>query len=176
VLQVVDLATGEGLADAAAAQSAAEGVAGQEVVVARLAQSGLATDAATTAAAGQHWRELWVAAPVGDRLVEGYIDLLYRSAEGLVVVDWKTDQVGSPDELDAKVSRYRLQGASYAAALAAATGEPVARMTFVFLREDGATEVDLPDLSAAMDEVVRRAADLAELSAVDGLGGDADHG
>ncbi len=175
VLQVVDLATGEGLADAAAAQSAAEGVAGQEAVVTRLAQAGLTTHAAAAATAGQHWRELWVAAPVGDRLVEGYIDLLYRTPEGLVVVDWKTDQVGSPDEVDAKVSRYRLQGASYAAALAAATGEPVARMTFVFLREDGATEVDLPDLPAAMDEVVRRAADLAELSAVDGLGGDADH-
>ena len=174
VLQVVDLANGDGLTDAAAAQSAAEGVAGQEAIVARLAQSALTTEVARTAAAGQHWRELWVAAPVGDRLVEGYIDLLYRSPEGLVVVDWKTDQVGSLDDLDAKVLRYRLQGASYAAALAAATGEPVARMTFVFLREDGATEIDLPDLPAAMDEVIRRAADLAELSAVDGLGGDAE--
>ncbi len=165
VMQVIDLATGEGLADAAAAQSAAEGVTKQEKVVARLAQAGLMTEAARTAAGGQHWRELWVAAPVGDRLVEGYIDLLYRTPDGLVVVDWKTDQVGSPDELDAKVARYRLQGASYAAALAAATGEKISRMTFVFLREDGATEVDLPDLPAAMDEVVRRAADLAELSA-----------
>jgi len=176
VLQVVDLATGDGLADAAAAQSAAEGVARQEAVIARLAQSGLSTNAARTAAAGQHWRELWVAAPVGDRLVEGYIDLLYRTPDGLVVVDWKTDQVDSTDELDAKVARYRLQGASYAAALATATGERIARMTFVFLREDGASEIDLPGLPAAMDEVVQRAADLAELSAVDRLGGNADHG
>lgn len=166
VLQVVDLATGDGLTDAAAAQSAAEGVANRQEIVSRLAASALTTDVARAAAACPNWRELWVAAPVGDRLVEGYIDLLYRTPDGLVVVDWKTDQLGSTDELAAKVARYRLQGASYAAALAGATGEAIARMVFVFLREDGAVEVDLTDLPAAIEEVERRAADLAELSAV----------
>lgn len=166
VLQVVDLATGDGIDDAARAQSAAEGVANRVDVISRLAQSGLATQAARDAATAEHWRELWVAAPVGGRLVEGYIDLLYRGADGLVVVDWKTDHVEGDDDVAAKLDRYRLQGASYVAAVEAATGETVASMVFAFLREDGATEAALPDLRVAVEEVRSRAADLAEFSAV----------
>ncbi|MDG2028228.1 MAG: UvrD-helicase domain-containing protein [Acidimicrobiales bacterium] len=165
VLQVVDLVTGDGIDDAARAQSMAEGVANRTEVVARLARSGVDTAAARAAAAGEHWRELWVAAPIGDFLIEGYIDLLYRDAEGgLVIVDWKTDHVDVDDDVAAKLDRYRLQGASYAAAIEQAVGEPVTRMVFAFLREDGATERELPDLRAAIDEVSARAAELARES------------
>ena len=158
VLQTVDLATGEGLDELARAQAAAEGVASRHRDVARLARAGLATEAARAAAAGPHWRELWVAAPVGGRLVEGYIDLLYRDPAGrLVVVDWKTDRMEG-DDIAALLDRYRLQGAGYAAAVAAVTGEPVARMVFGFLRPEGAVEADLPNLPAAIEEVRQIAA------------------
>lgn len=159
VLQTVDLATGAGLDELARAQAAAEGVASRHRDVARLARAGLATEAAQTAAAGAHWRELWVAAPVGGRLVEGYIDLLYRDPAGqLVVVDWKTDHIEGDDDIAALLDRYRLQGAGYAAAVAAVTGEPVARMVFGFLRPEGAVEADLPNLPAAVEEVRQIAA------------------
>ena len=156
VLQTVDLATGEALDELARAQAAAEGVASRQSDVARLARAGLATEAARAAAAGPHWRELWVAAPVGGRLVEGYIDLLYRDPAGrLVVVDWKTDHIEGDDDIAALLDRYRLQGAGYAAAVASVTGEPVARMVFGFLRPEGAVEADLPNLPAALEEVRR---------------------
>ena len=159
VLQTVDLATGEGLDELARAQAAAEGVTSRHRVVASLVRAGLATEAARTAAAGPHWRELWVAAPVGGRLVEGYIDLLYRDPAGqLVVVDWKTDHIEG-DDAAALLDRYRLQGAGYAAAVAAVTGEPVARMVFGFLRPEGAVEADLPNLPAALEEVRRLVAE-----------------
>jgi ATP-dependent helicase/nuclease subunit A len=103
-----------------------------------------------------------VAAPVGDRLIEGYVDLLYRTLGGLVVVDWKTDHVAGDDDVAEKLARYRLQGASYVAAVEAATGEPVDRMVFAFLAEDGAIEADLPDLRTAVDEVRSSVAELAE--------------
>jgi ATP-dependent helicase/nuclease subunit A len=45
------------------------------------------------AAATRRWRELYVAAPLGDRAIEGYIDLLYETPTGLVLVDYKTDTV-----------------------------------------------------------------------------------
>ena len=93
-----------------------------------------------------------MAAPFGERLVEGYVDLVYRGSDGLVVVDWKTDAVAGDDDVAAKLARYRLQGAAYVAALEAVTGEPVARMVFVFLDRDGAVEADLPDLRAAVEE------------------------
>ena len=153
VLQTVDLATGEGLEDLARAQTTAEGVDSRRADVVRLARAGLATSVARAAAASRHWRELWVAAPVAGRLVEGYIDLLYEGPDGLVVVDWKTDRVESDDDTSALLARYRLQGAGYAAAVEAVTGQPVARMVFGFLRPEGAVEADLPDLSAAIEEV-----------------------
>ena len=46
-----------------------------------------------------------------------------------------------------------MQGASYALVVGAATGEPVTKVTFVFLTPDGAIELDLPDLGPAMNEV-----------------------
>ncbi|MEM9203909.1 MAG: UvrD-helicase domain-containing protein [Actinomycetota bacterium] len=165
VLQLVDLATGAGLADAAAAQAAAEGVANRQAVVEQLARHALDASVTREAAAGDVWRELWVAAPIGEHLVEGYVDLLYRTLGGLVVVDWKTDHVDDDAAVAAKVARYRLQGAAYAAAVEAATGEPVHRMVFVFLGHDGAIEADLPDLRAAIDEVRTSTGALAAASA-----------
>jgi ATP-dependent exoDNAse (exonuclease V) beta subunit len=162
VLQAVDLATGEGIAAVAAAQAAAEGVPGRQAVVEALARSALASATVRAAAGSPHWRELYVAAPVGDVLVEGYIDLLYRGPDGLVVVDHKTDQVAGEADTDAKVARYRLQGAAYARALGLVLGEPVARMVFVFCRPDGpAVERTLPDLAAAMAEVDARLPEVA---------------
>jgi ATP-dependent helicase/nuclease subunit A len=165
VLQVADLSTGDGIDDAARAQAAAEGVANRTEVIARLARSGIGSTAAREAAAADHWRELWVAAPVGDRLIEGYVDLLYRTDHGLVVVDWKTDHVKGDDDVAAKLDRYRLQGASYAAAVEAATGQTVVKVVFAFLNEEGATEAELPDLRDAIAEVQSRVAELANASA-----------
>ena len=90
---------------------------------------------------------------MGGRLVEGYVDLLYRRPEGLVVVDYKTDAWADTADLDAKLDRYRLQGATYAAALQRVTGEEVVVCRFLFLSEDGAEVRDLADLPAAIAEV-----------------------
>ena len=89
VLQDVDLGTGRGLEALASRQAAAEGVSGRAQAVAGLARAALDTDVAREAAATEHWRELFVAAPFGERLVEGYVDLVYRGPKGLVVVDWE---------------------------------------------------------------------------------------
>jgi glycosyltransferase involved in cell wall biosynthesis len=72
---------------------------------------------------------------------------------GLVVVDYKTDAWATDADLDVKLARYRLQGASYALALAQATGESVARCVFLFLAPSGAVARDVVDLPAAIEEV-----------------------
>ncbi len=164
VLQHVDLATGAGLDALARAQAAAEGVPDLDGIVADLAASALATDIARCAAATDHRREVWVAAPVGEHLVEGYVDLLYRSPEGLVVVDWKTDHVSDEVDRAARLERYRLQGATYALAVAEATGDRVAAVHFVFCDPAGATVVELDHLDEAIAEARRRLADLAAWS------------
>ena len=153
VLQDVDLSDGHDLEALARHHAAAEAIGYRGAEVVQLARSALGTKVAMQAATAQRcWREMFVAAPFGERLVEGYVDLVYRSPDGLVVVDWKTDTVAGDDDVDAKLARYRLQGAAYAAALEAVTGEPVARMVFVFLGRDGAIERELPDLRGAVEE------------------------
>ena len=164
VLQVVDLGTGEGLREAAEAQAAAEGINNRRTTVERVARTALRSQVARQASAAEHWREVWASATVGDCLVEGYIDLLYRRGSGLVVVDWKTDHISGSEDIDAKLDRYRLQGASYVAALQKATSLSVERMVFVFLSEDQPIERDLPDLAGAVREVEQRTQEFAELS------------
>jgi ATP-dependent helicase/nuclease subunit A len=138
VLQTVDLATGRGLDDAVAAQVLAEGVAEHSGIVAQLARSALGSAAVQHAASRPHWRETYVGTVIGDRVLEGFIDLIYRD-DGLVIIDYKTDTVPAA-ALDQRVAFYRPQMAAYAAALQAATQEPVTRCILLFLSPGGAVE------------------------------------
>jgi ATP-dependent helicase/nuclease subunit A len=163
VLQSIDLETGAGLDATARAQALAEGVADREGEVRDLVASVLATPLVREAVTQgwDSWRELPVAAEVGGILVEGFIDLLVRSPDGLVVVDYKTDVVASDADVGAAVRRYALQGAAYAVALEAALGEPVIRCVFVFARLPRAAEQQIPDLGAATAAVRERLAAIA---------------
>ena len=159
VLQTVNLATGEGLAEAAAAQAAAEGVLGREEDIRRLAAHALSAPVIQQALQCRRWRETYVATPMGNRTLEGYIDLLFRADDGLVVVDYKT--ASSAADLDGRVEGYRAQGGAYAVAVEQATGEPVSRVVFVFLTRDGVHERDLPELDGAKAAVRHAVAALA---------------
>ena len=138
VLQTVDLATGSGLADAVAAQVLAESVTDHAATVTQLARAALDSPAVRHAASRPHWRETYVGTTVGDRVLEGFIDLVYRD-DGLVIIDYKTDAVPAT-ALDQRVAFYRPQMAAYATALQAATNEPVTRCILIFLSPHGATE------------------------------------
>ncbi|MGV3759419.1 MAG: PD-(D/E)XK nuclease family protein, partial [Actinomycetota bacterium] len=163
VLQTVDLATGEGLDAAVAAQCQAEAVPERAGEVRRLVAEALASPVVQAAAASPHWREVYACTPIGDRLLEGYVDLLYRGADGLVVVDHKTSASAEPEELDRRLAGYRLQGAAYAVAVGRSAGEPVTRVVFLFLTPDGPDERELPDLEGAMADVERLVAEGQEL-------------
>ena len=93
-----------------------------------------------TAAGADPHRELYVAAPVGDRVVEGYVDLLVRTDAGLVIVDYKTDLVGEDAALDARAEEYGAQLAAYTLALETSTGLPVVEGVLIFAGEATATE------------------------------------
>ena len=152
VLQLVDLGSGRGLDDLVAAQAAAEGVTGHESHVTTLVRAALDSPTVTEAAGCPHWREVYVAVPLGDgQTLEGYIDLLYRRPDGsLVVVDYKTGPETPDDDLDDLVERYRLQGSSYALAVGEATGEAVADVVFLFLTPQGAVARRLDDVAEAI--------------------------
>ncbi len=154
-LQVVDLATGAGLEAAVISQCEAEAVGNRVADVRRLVAAALGSPTVARAATGRYWREVYVCTPVGEQLLEGYLDLLARTPDGLLIVDYKTAGTSDPAELDRRVGCYRNQGAAYALAAAATSGEAVAGVTFVFLTPEGAVERDLPDLDAAVAHVRR---------------------
>jgi ATP-dependent exoDNAse (exonuclease V) beta subunit len=154
VLQTVDLATGEGLTDTVAAQAAAEGVLGHEETIAALARAALDSAVVRRACARPFWRETYVAVPIDDMTLEGYVDLVYRDEDGLVVVDYKTDAVDG-DALDARLAHYRVQAAAYALAVSEAAGERVVRCILCLLRPEGALEIEVAGdaLTAGVAEV-----------------------
>ena len=162
VLQTVDLASGDGLDSTARAQALAEGVPDREAEIRRLADSARNAPIVRTAVEGgwRSWREVPVATEIDGTLLEGFVDLLLEQPDGeLVVVDWKTDRVPEPPELDAALDRYSVQGAAYALALEAVLGQTVARCVFVFARAPGgAIERDVVDLRARIGAVRTRLA------------------
>jgi ATP-dependent helicase/nuclease subunit A len=123
--------------------------------VAALARSALRAPVVRAAlAAPRSWRELYVAAPVGDHAVEGYVDLLYDSPDGLVLVDYKTDAVAAPGATDAKVARYGVQTAAYALAVEASTGLEVVAAHLVFCTTGEPVVRVVPDLAGVKASVL----------------------
>ena len=159
VLQSVDLATGSGVDRLAEVQAVAEGVPGRTAEIVALVREALDSEIVKAAVDGGHyWRELYVGAPAGDlagHVIEGFIDLLIEGPDGYTVVDYKTDAVRTDEEINAAADRYRLQGATYALAVERALGRRVARCIFLFLRPGGAQAREIPDLDAAVLEVVQ---------------------
>jgi ATP-dependent exoDNAse (exonuclease V) beta subunit len=151
VLQSVDLETGQGLEDTARAQAAAEGVPDREAEIVRLVRVALESDTVKRAvASGRWWREVPVGAPVGETVLEGFIDLLFEEDGQLVVVDYKTDSLETEEEIAARSGHYRIQAGSYALALQEATGRTVKEVILLFLQPR--QEVVLGDVSALVEE------------------------
>jgi ATP-dependent helicase/nuclease subunit A len=122
--------------------------------VAALARSAIGAPIVHTGARGEHHRELFVAADVDGRVVEGYVDLLVRGPAGYVIVDYKTDQWPDDDTRAVRIGRYRRQLAAYAVALERILGERVVRGVLVRCRLDGAAEeIELDGWRAAIDEL-----------------------
>jgi ATP-dependent helicase/nuclease subunit A len=133
VLQVIDLATGDGLDQAVASQSVAEGLVGKEDLIRSLVRSALESEVVKRAAASQHWRETYVGTVQDDgTILEGYVDLIYRENDGsLTVVDYKTDAVPA-GAIPSRVVYYQPQMDAYRECLTASTGGAVST-TLLFL-------------------------------------------
>ncbi len=90
------------------------------------------------ACAARVLREVYGASPLGEDpncLLEGIVDLVYELPDGtLVAVDYKTDRIGGPEDVERKMDGgYRRQGTAYRELLEAVTGHPVSAVWFVFL-------------------------------------------
>jgi ATP-dependent helicase/nuclease subunit A len=153
VLQYADLRTGADIDAEAAAQCAAEGILGMDDTVAALARSAIAAPVVRRALDLPHHRELFVAAPVGGRTVEGYLDLFVETPGGGIIVDYKTDQWPDDAERVDRVARYRRQLAVYGVVVEQLLGTPVEGAMLVRCRPDGAAEeIEIERWDEALDE------------------------
>ena len=164
VLQVVDLNTGSDLDENVRAQAAAEGVPTQADEISRLVRGALDSSIVQRALDSKRWwRESPVAGPLGDGIVEGFIDLLFEEEDGFVIVDYKTDTVRSEDAIERAMGRYRLQGGAYALALSKAAGVHVKEVSFLFLQPSRVITID--DLPRAQEEAEKAALDFLTATA-----------
>ncbi len=155
VLQVIDLDTGENIIEQAKAQAVVEGVAHREADIVRYARNAVnSTIVKRAVASGRFWREVPVAVGLGDGSLHGFVDLLFEEADGLVVVDYKTDSVTDAGVAKA-VERYRLQGGAYAHAVQQVTGKRVKEVVFLYLQPN--REESLSDLPQAILDARSRA-------------------
>ena len=152
-LQVLDLADPKDLELQVRRQCDVESIPEHEATVAALVRSALEAPAVRAAAEHRHHKELFVSVPLGERVIEGYVDLLVETPDGLVVIDYKTDTVAGPAAIEEKLATYELQGAAYAAALEEVTGMSVVDCQFVFCSARGAIERSVDDLAGAMKRV-----------------------
>jgi len=168
-LQFCDLANGSDIDDLARSQCAAESILGLDRTVAALARSAIQAPIVREVVRGaEHWRELFIAAPVGSRVLEGYIDLLVRTPSGLVIVDYKTDQWSGPVQTAERIGRYRTQLAAYGAALEATLDEAVVGGVLVRCRAGEPPEqIEVPDWTDALEEVRSIVADESSASTFD---------
>lgn len=165
VLQHADLRdrTGADLPGLATWQAGVEGIADSADLIEHKARVAVASPLVRRAVdSGRLRREVHVAAPIAGivgtadltvDLFEGFVDLLFEDEAGLVVVDYKTDDVPSDDAVAAALERYAPQGAAYAVAVEAATGRSVTEVHFLFLRGTEAVDVEVPDLDTAKAQV-----------------------
>lgn len=152
-LEFVDFDTPVDLVALATRQCELHAIPDTVDLVLALVTSALESDAVGLARSNRSYRELYVAAPLGDVMIEGYIDLLVETPEGLVIVDYKTDSASSQREIDEKLAAYELQGAAYAVALEESTGVDVVECRFVFCKAKGAIERSVVDLADAKRRV-----------------------
>ncbi len=134
---------------AAAAQAVAEAIPERADEVAALVTAALGSEAAGRARAARGaLREVPFAFRHGDAIVEGFIDLVIPTADGVEIVDWKTDDV-TAGGVEERLAGYRVQAGLYARGLREATGLGVGRITYVFVRPGLERSPGEPDALAA---------------------------
>ncbi len=85
-------------------------------------------------------RQYWPQAGEGETvLLQGVVDCYFETAEGITVIDFKTDNVKGED-LTQRAAEYKPQLEAYAQALEEITGKPVVRRALWFFSEGKAVE------------------------------------
>jgi ATP-dependent helicase/nuclease subunit A len=145
VLQRVDLAAPEDVAELAAEVAAENDVADEAGTVGALVRAALDHELVRRAARAERlYREVPVNVQVGGTVLEGFIDLAFEEEGEVHLVDYKTDEVPEA-EVESHAEGYRLQMGAYALAAARVFGRRPASASLLFLRPGRAAPVEVDD-------------------------------
>ena len=151
VLQAVDLPHGRNVSGLSRFHAESEGVSDRTEEVERLAKRAIHSDVVRRAVEStRYYREIYAATPIGERVLEGFVDLCFVEDGALVIVDFKTDAIANEDA-ESAAHKYRTQVGAYSLALASSTGMPVKEAVLLFLQRDPMPEV-FTDIEALMTE------------------------
>jgi ATP-dependent helicase/nuclease subunit A len=117
------------------AQAVAEAIPHRAREVERLVDWALRSSqaAARARSAGRALREVPFALALDGTVLEGFIDLVIESGDGIEIVDWKTDDL-QEGEVDSRLDEYRVQAGLYVYGLETALQRPVSQVTYVFAK------------------------------------------
>ncbi|MCI0817709.1 MAG: UvrD-helicase domain-containing protein [Chloroflexi bacterium] len=115
------------------AQAVAEAIPHREAEVRRLVTWVVRESDAwrRAVAATRAIREAPFAVREGDAVLEGFVDLLIETDDGIELIDWKTDAVPA-EAVEERLRQYELQAGLYVHGVQTATGRPVTSVTYVF--------------------------------------------
>ena len=157
VLQTINLETGDDIENTARAQATAEGIPQMHSRIVELAWTAVNSDIVRRAiSSGNYWREAHIAAPIGEGVLEGFIDLLFEEDGEFVIVDYKTDNINANAADYIANNRYREQAGSYALITEKVTQKRVKEVVFLFLSPR--KEESMPDLNG-LKAVAKNAAE-----------------
>ena len=157
VLETVDLPHAATVDDLIAHATQLEPLAAERTVeIKRSVQ--LALDSRPLAEAltsGRYWRELGGSIAHGDLILEGLIDLCYETPAGLVIVDYKTDEVANAGDVVSLANHYKWQLLTYRRLLSANLEMPVVDVMLLLINpaNEKAVEVSLTDIDAKDGEL-----------------------
>ncbi len=117
----------------AKAQAVAQAIPHREKEVVRLVRWVVRESEAWKRARGamRAMREVPFALQSDGIVLEGFVDLVIQTDEGIEIVDWKTDQISAGD-VEKRLAEYLLQAGLYVHGLESATGMKVRAVTYVF--------------------------------------------
>jgi ATP-dependent helicase/nuclease subunit A len=127
------------------AQAVAEAIPHRSADVEKLVSWVLRSSQAVQRARGavRALREVPFAVQVDGVVLEGFIDLLIETPQGIEIVDWKTDQIGA-GEVDQRLKEYQAQAGLYVYGIESATGRRVIGVTYVFASAQVEKQLDDP--------------------------------
>ena len=162
VMERADFEAPERIAGAAEALARTMGVGAEEASeAARLIESSLESNVSRRARlSAKCFREVPFCVRRGSAVIDGKIDLLFEEDDGVVVVDYKTDNLpggGAPLLAD----RYGDQATAYGIAVGIASGLPVKEVVLLFMRgpveERVAVRGSREEQERALDELLAKA-------------------